>query len=61
MQINSMHAAMCIVNFYGSFSDVDECSQSSTDPCAGIGGICRNTIGNYSCSCPRGKQMMGGM
>jgi hypothetical protein len=40
MQINSTHAAMCIVNFYGSFSDVDECSQSSTDPCAGIGGIC---------------------
>ncbi|XP_062223572.1 putative wall-associated receptor kinase-like 16 [Phragmites australis] len=38
-------------------TDVNECLDSVTYPCAGI---CKNTPGNFTCSCPRGKHMMNG-
>ncbi|CAN6182616.1 unnamed protein product, partial [Urochloa humidicola] len=42
-------------------TDIDECHQNTTDPCARNGGTCRNTQGNFTCICPRGKQMTNGM
>ncbi|KAL6844839.1 hypothetical protein ACP4OV_025498 [Aristida adscensionis] len=33
-------------------TDINECLDNATYPCAGI---CKNTLGNFTCSCPRGK------
>jgi len=35
--------------------DIDECLDNVTYPCAGI---CENTLGNFTCSCPRGRDML---
>ncbi|CAL5001255.1 unnamed protein product [Urochloa decumbens] len=37
-------------------TDIDECLHNVTYPCAGI---CKNTPGSFTCSCPRGKSMIG--
>uniref|UniRef100_A0A0D9WY97 Protein kinase domain-containing protein n=1 Tax=Leersia perrieri TaxID=77586 RepID=A0A0D9WY97_9ORYZ len=37
--------------------DIDECLDNVTYPC---GGICKNTLGGFVCSCPGGKHMMHG-
>ncbi|TVU21200.1 hypothetical protein EJB05_30824, partial [Eragrostis curvula] len=42
----------------GGCTDIDECRQKYTDPCTAKGGICQNTIGNFTCSCPE-KDMDG--
>nr|ACG25307.1 WAK80 - OsWAK receptor-like protein kinase [Zea mays] len=39
-------------------ADIDECLDSATYPCAGI---CKNTLGNFTCSCPRGRSMINGV
>jgi len=38
--------------------DIDECLENVTYPCAGI---CENTLGNFTCSCPRGRDMVNGV
>ncbi|CAO2192043.1 unnamed protein product [Urochloa humidicola] len=38
--------------------DIDECLNNVTYPCAGI---CTNTLGSFTCSCPRGKSMINGV
>jgi len=35
------------------FADIDECKNQNQYPCLGI---CSNTKGSYSCSCPAGTQ-----
>ncbi|KAG8057088.1 hypothetical protein GUJ93_ZPchr0002g23940 [Zizania palustris] len=35
--------------------DIDECLDNSTYPCMGI---CKNTMGNYTCSCNQGSHMV---
>ncbi|KAL6655403.1 hypothetical protein ACP70R_006229 [Stipagrostis hirtigluma subsp. patula] len=42
-------------------TDINECLQKTTNRCADTGGICRNTVGNYTCYCPPGKQKMQGI
>ncbi|OEL16137.1 hypothetical protein BAE44_0022844 [Dichanthelium oligosanthes] len=42
-------------------TDIDECLQNSTDPCAIKGGTCQNTQGSFTCLCPQGKQMINDM
>ncbi|CAL5001256.1 unnamed protein product [Urochloa decumbens] len=39
-------------------TDIDECLDNVTYPCAGI---CTNTPGSFTCSCPRGKSMINGV
>ncbi|CAL5005355.1 unnamed protein product [Urochloa decumbens] len=39
-------------------TDIDECLDSVTYPCVGI---CKNTLGSFTCSCPRGKSMINGV
>ncbi|RZC66297.1 hypothetical protein C5167_009988 [Papaver somniferum] len=47
----------CNIGFAGSpylstgCEDVNECENQDTNPCEGI---CTNTIGSYSCTCPKG-------
>ncbi|XP_015694614.2 putative wall-associated receptor kinase-like 16 [Oryza brachyantha] len=41
----------------GGCTDIDECHDNVTYPCAGI---CKNTLGSFECSCPKGKHMMQG-
>ncbi|KAL6655397.1 hypothetical protein ACP70R_006223 [Stipagrostis hirtigluma subsp. patula] len=38
-------------------ADIDECLDNATYPCAGI---CKNTLGSSTCSCPRGQTMVNG-
>ncbi|RCV31799.1 hypothetical protein SETIT_6G206800v2 [Setaria italica] len=40
----------------GGCTDIDECLDNVTYPCVGI---CKNTPGSFTCSCPRGKSMIG--
>lgn len=55
----SMHAQVTNrCDFFVRFSDIDECLDSATYPCAGI---CKNTLGNFTCSCPRGRSMINGV
>ena len=37
-----------------SYSDIDECLQSTDDCADGPSGTCNNTIGSYVCSCNPG-------
>jgi hypothetical protein len=39
-------------------SDIDECQDKVTYPCAGI---CKNTVGGYNCSCSPGKNLINGV
>ncbi|CAD6218702.1 unnamed protein product [Miscanthus lutarioriparius] len=39
-------------------TDINECLDSFTYPCAGI---CENTLGNFTCSCPRGRNVINGV
>ncbi|XP_062196674.1 putative wall-associated receptor kinase-like 16 [Phragmites australis] len=39
-------------------TDIDECLDNVTYPCPGI---CENTPGSFTCSCPRGKSMINGV
>jgi len=41
---------------YDGCTDIDECLDNVKYPCAGI---CKNTPGSFTCSCPRGKRMIG--
>ncbi|WVZ50635.1 hypothetical protein U9M48_001873 [Paspalum notatum var. saurae] len=45
----------------GGCIDINECLQNTTNTCTAIGAICQNTPGNFSCTCPQGKEMMNGM
>ncbi|KAJ1253925.1 hypothetical protein BS78_K151200 [Paspalum vaginatum] len=36
-------------------TDIDECNNGTSNPCTS--GICENTPGGYTCSCPRGQSM----
>ncbi|XP_062194170.1 putative wall-associated receptor kinase-like 16 [Phragmites australis] len=38
--------------------DIDECLDNTKYPCTGV---CQNTPGNFTCSCPPGKQMISGV
>ncbi|CAL5081887.1 unnamed protein product [Urochloa decumbens] len=42
-------------------TDINECLQNTTDPCARKGGTCLNNQGNFTCLCPRGKHMINDM
>ncbi|CAL5063665.1 unnamed protein product [Urochloa decumbens] len=42
----------------GGCSDINECLDNATYPCAGI---CENTPGSFTCACPRGKSMVNGI
>ncbi|CAN6167462.1 unnamed protein product [Urochloa humidicola] len=42
----------------GGCTDINECLDNATYPCAGI---CENTPGSFTCSCPRGKSMVNGI
>ncbi|KAM3278791.1 hypothetical protein ACQJBY_046215 [Aegilops geniculata] len=42
----------------GGCTDIDECLDNATYPCAGM---CTNTVGSFTCSCPPGKQMIQGV
>ncbi|CAN6162447.1 unnamed protein product [Urochloa humidicola] len=39
-------------------TDINECLDKVTYPCEGI---CENTLGNFTCSCPRGRSMINGV
>ncbi|KAF8780964.1 hypothetical protein HU200_000930 [Digitaria exilis] len=39
-------------------TDINECLDKVTYPCAGI---CENTLGSFTCSCPRGRSMINGV
>ncbi|XP_066399678.1 putative wall-associated receptor kinase-like 16 [Miscanthus floridulus] len=39
-------------------TDINECLDNATYPCAGI---CENTLGDFTCSCPRGRNMINGV
>ncbi|KAK3119454.1 hypothetical protein QOZ80_9AG0670780 [Eleusine coracana subsp. coracana] len=39
-------------------TDVNECLDNASHPCAAAGGICVNTPGNFTCSCPLGSHMV---
>lgn len=41
---------MFIVLLFQSYTDVDECKHPDDNDCDKI---CENTIGSYTCSCPR--------
>ncbi|KAL6844726.1 hypothetical protein ACP4OV_025385 [Aristida adscensionis] len=41
----------------GGCTDINECLDNGTYPCVGI---CKNKVGSFSCSCPRGKHMANG-
>ncbi|WVZ61765.1 hypothetical protein U9M48_011586, partial [Paspalum notatum var. saurae] len=45
----------------GGCTDINECLQNTTNTCIAIGAICQNIPGNFSCICPRGKEMMNSM
>ncbi|KAK1289776.1 Wall-associated receptor kinase 2 [Acorus calamus] len=40
---------------HGGCQDIDECGKDKNETLYPCKGICRNTIGNYSCKCPKGK------
>ncbi|CAM0147064.1 unnamed protein product [Urochloa decumbens] len=42
----------------GGCTDINECLDNVTYPCAGI---CKNTLGSFTCSCPQGKNMISGV
>ncbi|CAN6182764.1 unnamed protein product [Urochloa humidicola] len=42
----------------GGCTDINECLDKVTYPCDGI---CENTIGHFTCSCPRGRSMINGV
>ncbi|CAN6211122.1 unnamed protein product [Urochloa humidicola] len=39
-------------------TDINECLDNVTYPCRGV---CENTLGNFTCSCPRGRSMINGV
>ncbi|CAL5063666.1 unnamed protein product [Urochloa decumbens] len=39
-------------------TDINECLDNVTYPCPVI---CKNTLGNFTCSCPRGRSMINGV
>ncbi|CAN6224931.1 unnamed protein product [Urochloa humidicola] len=39
-------------------TDINECLDNVTYPCPGI---CKNTLGNFTCSCRRGRSMINGV
>jgi len=43
---------------YDGCTDIDECLDNVKYPCAGI---CKNTPGSFTCSCPQGDSMVGGV
>jgi hypothetical protein len=47
-----------LISVFLQFSDIDECLENVTYPCAGI---CENTPGSFTCSCSRGKSMIDGV
>ncbi|CAL5015204.1 unnamed protein product [Urochloa decumbens] len=42
----------------GGCTDINECLDNVAYPCPGI---CENTLGNFTCSCPRGRSMINGV
>uniref|UniRef100_K3YGG6 Protein kinase domain-containing protein n=1 Tax=Setaria italica TaxID=4555 RepID=K3YGG6_SETIT len=58
------YACKCSIGYEGNpyivngCTDIDECLDNVTYPCAGI---CKNTLGSFTCSCPRGKSMKIGV
>ncbi|WVZ57544.1 hypothetical protein U9M48_007916 [Paspalum notatum var. saurae] len=40
--------------------DIDECTENVPYPCPAPGS-CRNTLGNFTCSCPRGESITDGV
>lgn len=46
-----------VIDKFPLFSDINECKDSKT--CEG-GRSCVNTVGNYSCVCPKGQKEKDG-
>ena len=54
----SCNATFALDHFATSLPDIDECLQQ-VSPCD-ASFVCRNTIGGFSCSCPRGTSEING-
>lgn len=50
--------SLLFMEYVLQFSDIDECLDKFAYPCSGI---CKNTEGGFTCSCPHGKSMINGL